>query len=358
MTETSLSLSTKRESFLKEYIATNVLPQRFINYGRNTKLSKCIGIIGPRGSCKSIAAAAMSIMDYLVAGWIVISNMEVKWGVRLGDLIAGYQSEELDKMALMKFDIKDKVAVLIDEVNIEFSESRRSMTNRNLIFNKILQQLRKRQMNMVYTVQHEMWIDNRLRWQTDLFIKTKDVCMKPGGIYLPYDFGEYASWKMFDMSGIFGQGSYSDTLTPIIDDWWFSAKRWWNTFNTNEIQGLDQDDYAGASAGGIELKRNSDIVKQEGNTSVLFDLFQEAHDNEYKFIEAKDLFRTVGATTKAGKDLVGSMIREMGIRYNQHRRAYVVPEFDLEKPETMKDLKGKTFIQQGSTLAEADKVSI
>jgi len=59
----NLDLSIKRESCLKQYVREQVIPQRFINYGRNTKLSKCIGIIGPRGSCKSITASAMGIID-------------------------------------------------------------------------------------------------------------------------------------------------------------------------------------------------------------------------------------------------------------------------------------------------------
>jgi len=333
--QTNLNLSTKRENYLKQYIREQVIPQRFINYGRNMKLSKCIGIIGPRGSCKSIAASAMGIIDYLIPGYKLVSNMSVQWALRLGTLIAAYRSDDLDKMELMKFNIEDNVAVLVDEVNIEFSEARRSMTNRNLIFNKILQQLRKRALNMIYTVQHEMWIDNRLRWQTDIFIKTQDVCLRPGGIYLPYDFGEYASWKLFDMSGIFGQGTYSDTYTPVIDGWQFSAKQWWNTFDTKQIQGIETEVYGGNGAEPIDIKRSEYVIKEQNNLARLYEVIQEFHDKGYELIEAEELWKALDITSKAGKNYVGSILRErMGIKYAN--RKYRIPQADLDRPETMK----------------------
>ena len=333
-TKINLAQSIKLENYLKSYVADRVIPQRFINFGRNTKLSKCIGLIGPRGSCKSIAAAAMGIIDYLIPGSKLISNMEVKWGLRLGDLLVGYRSEDLDKMELMKFNIEENVAVLIDEVNIEFSEARRSMTNRNLIFNKILQQLRKRSLNVIYTVQHEMWIDNRLRYQTNVFIKTQDVCMMPGGIHLPYDFGEYASWKVFDMSGIFGQGSYVDTHVPVIDGWSFSAKQWWNTFDTKQIQGIDQDEYGKYGAEPMTFKRSGEIIAAGNNSRVLLDTIQELHDKGFTWVDSEDFYKLVGAETRTMRNELGSILKGYGI-YNRNNR-FNIPDIDLANPETMR----------------------
>ncbi len=337
-TKLNLSLSTKRESYLKQYIREQVIPQRFINWGRNTKLSKCIGLIGPRGSCKSIAAAAMGIIDYLIPGSKLVSNMSVEWGLRLGNLLVAYQSEDLDKMELMKFNIEENVAVLIDEVNIEFSEARRSMTNRNLIFNKILQQLRKRSLNVIYTVQHEMWIDNRLRYQTNIFIKTQDVCMRPGGIYLPYDFGEFASWKLFDMSGIFGQGSYADTLVPVIDGWQFNAKQWWNTFDTKQIQGIE-DVYGGEGAEQMKLERSDYVIQGENNLSTLQDTIEEFHNAGRTLVKTKELYEALGITTHKGKNYVGGLLKQLGVKYQPWNSSYRIPEADLDRPETMKGTK-------------------
>lgn len=336
--EINLSQSIKKESFLKRYISENVYPKRFLNFGRNTKLSKCIGIIGPRGSCKSIAASAMGIMDYLIPGYKLISNMNVRYAVKLGDLLAIYESAELDKMELLKFNFEDNVAALIDEVNIEFSEARRSMTNRNLIFNKLLQQLRKRAMNLIYTVQHEMWIDNRLRWQTDIFIKTKDVCLKPGGIYLPYDFGEYASWKIYDMMGIFGQGTYPETMKPVIEDWRFHAKRWWGTFDTKQIQGLDAENY-GKDEDDIKIKRTEHVIQTERNYAEVYDIMQKLNNEGITSIKTDELWKKLNVTTHKAKIYVSKILKEMGVIYAPWAKSYTIPETNLDRPETLKKVE-------------------
>ncbi len=335
-TKINLAQSIKQENYLKSYVADRVIPQRFINFGRNTKLSKCIGLIGPRGSCKSIGAAAMGIIDYLIPGSKLISNIEVKWGLRLGDFLVGYASEELDKMEMMKFNIEENVAVLIDEVNIEFSEARRSMTNRNLIFNKILQQLRKRSLNVIYTVQHEMWIDNRLRYQTNVFIKTQDVCMMPGGIHLPYDLGEYASWKVFDMSGIFGQGSYVDTHVPVIDGWNFSAKQWWNTFDTKQVQGIEQAAYGGDGEHPLWLKRSGEIEREENNNAQLSDLILDLHNKGITEVPSEKMYASFGITAIQDKKNLGAQLKKLGIQYIAWKKAYRISNVDLENPETMR----------------------
>lgn len=255
-TEINYSKSIKRESSIKKFVRGVLLPapaNRYFNWGRNVKLSKCIGIIGPRGSCKSLSAAAISVMDGFVPGYKVVSNMGIRWGIKLGDYAVGYSSQDLDKAALLNFDIESNLFIVTDEVNIEFSEARRSMTNRNLIFDKIIQQLRKRSLNVIYTVQHEMWIDNRLRWQTDIFIKCKDICLKPGGLHLPFDFGEFADWRIYDMTGIFGHGAYQDTGRPLVDECRFHGKQWWGTYDTNQIIGGDEIQY-----GSMDIKRTKE----------------------------------------------------------------------------------------------------
>lgn len=280
------------ESYLKRYVRENLLTEkrnRFFNWGKLKKLSKCIGLIGPRGSCKSVAAAAIGILDGLVPGFKVISNMAIKWGVKLGDYIVGYASEDLDKAALLNFDIDSDVWIVVDEVNIEFSEARRSTTNRNLIFNKILQQLRKRKLNLIYTTQHEMWIDNRLRFQTDVFIKTRDICLQPGGIYLPYEFGEWAEWNIYDMAGILGKGSYADHGIKYAQGLRFNARRWWNTFDTLEIQGEDESIYGKGQFGQMEYQQTEE-AKNMGwiweKVQHLIENYEAELDKRYEISEA------------------------------------------------------------------------
>lgn len=227
--------------YLKRLVAERVLPDRFINYYPNNKLSKVIGFIGPRGSMKSLSASAMTIIDYLIPGYNVWSNMNIGWGLDyLGEKLI-YQTQDLNKKKMMNFNLENGL-VFVDEINLEFSEARRSMTNKNLTFNKLIQQIRKKQINMIYTVQSELWIDNRLRWQTDIFIKCQDSRMRPGGNRLPHLWGEVGYWSIYDMSGILGAGSYFQTQRPV-KTLKFYGKQWWNTYNTFETQAEDDEDY-------------------------------------------------------------------------------------------------------------------
>lgn len=334
---TNLDLSIRMENYLKHYVRENLIPYRFLNFDRLTKLSKCIGLIGPRGSCKSLTAAAMGIVDYLIPGYKLISNMEIKWALKMANYIVGYQSNELDQAEFLNFDIEDSVAVMVDEVNIEFSEARRSITNRNLIFNKILQQLRKKKMNLIYTVQHEMWVDNRLRYQTDFFIRCQDICLKPGGIYLPYDFGEFATWTIYDMSGYLGQGSYQETGKPVIENWKIPSKRWWGCYDTDLIQGEDGGIYGGPVSGGpVELKRSEYIVRESENNALIFDTLKQLHDDGIDELPSHKLYKMLGVTTHKGKVYVGKILKGMGIEYHTWNKHYVIPAADLDRPETMK----------------------
>lgn len=306
----------------RRYVSEHLLPYRLINWGRNTGLSKCIGLVGPRGSGKSLSASAMGVLDYLIPGYNVISNMNLQYAVNINGNIINYQSEKLDKMEFMRFDIPNKTAVMVDEVNIEFSEGRRSMTNRNLIFNKIIQQLRKRKLNVIYTVQHEMWIDNRLRWQTDVFIKCQDVCMKPGGIYLPYDFGEFVSWKIYDMSGIFGRGVYADSETPLFDGLRFAGKQWWNTYDTDEIQEGDEGKYGKAN-----VDESPYVQKKREEIADIQSKVLELHNDGIEAISSPELARILGVFPKKVKDI----LLTCGVTYNPYLNKYEIDPYDLEK---------------------------
>jgi len=306
------------ESYLKKIVKTHILPEpqnRFFNWGRLKKLSKCIGLIGPRGSCKSLAAAAIGVLDGLVPGHIVVSNMAIRWGLKLGDMVVGYSSQELDKAEMLNYNLDKNIWVVVDEVNIEFSEARRSSTNRNLIFNKLLQQLRKRQINMIYTTQHEMWVDNRLRFQTDIFIKTKDICLRPGGMYLPYDFGEFAEWRVYDMTGIMGRGSYLEHGQRYADGLRFNGKQWWNTYDTLEIQGEDEATYGKAEFGNLETEK----TKEAQEWGWIYEKIQNICENPDRYLNNRLEMRELDTylyldINISQQDKTKAKLKELGIK--------------------------------------------
>lgn len=214
--------------------------------------------------------------------------MPIHWGLRLGDYTVAYKSEDLDKAALLNLDIEGDILAIVDEVNLEFSEARRALTNRNLIFNKLLQQLRKKRLDLIYTVQNEMWVDLRLRWQTDFFILTKDIKLKPGGISLPFAFGEIAEWSVYDMPGYLGRGSFQQTLRPAIVTN-FLGKKWWGTFDTNQLQAEDELSYgrqkAPKEAWGWFYEKIAALVSNAGKDT----LIPPTYLWEFLEIEEKDI---------------------------------------------------------------------
>jgi len=291
---------------------------------------------------KSLTGSAMTVVDYLVPDYDVWSNMRIVWGLRLGDYIIGYSTKELDKAELLKLQVGSGM-LFVDEVNLEFSEARRAMTNRNLTFNKLLQQLRKKTLNLIYTVQHEMWVDDRLRFQTDVFIRCQDILLKPGGLSLPYEFGTYCDWTIFDMSGYLGSGSYYDTGKPHSTKR-FYGRRWWNTFDTLEVQGEDEETYGKSKQmGSPQFTKPDYIIKEQDEFGFLREMFQDLQTQGLDIVRKEELWSVLGITKLGDKQRFGNYItRDMKIKTTSSRDAYLIPQVNLDKPETIK----KSILQQ------------
>ena len=168
--------------------------------------------------------------------------MDIKFGVQVGDMLAGYESQPFTKRQLLKMELSGGY-LFLDEINVEYSEARRTQSNRNIGFSTVMQMLRKKKLNLVYTVIDEMWIDPRLRELTSIFIKCRDLALKPGPNFLAYDLGSYVEWTVYDMIGILGKGAYADTH-EAHGQYCFDARRFWNSYDTDKVQG-DEEEYYG-----------------------------------------------------------------------------------------------------------------
>lgn len=241
-TDVDIEKSIRYEVPLKRYIREQLFRTRIFNYGKVKKLPKVMGFVGPWGSGKSISGAGVTILDYMVDGYTVFSNMDIRFFVRVGDMVAGYHTEPLVKADLFKLQLYDAL-LFVDEINIEFADSRRAISNKNLQFSKVIQLIRKRHLNMIYTVISEMYVDNRVRDMTSLFVKCGDILLMPGNLGQPFDFGERISWKVYDMMGILNKGSYHYTKEPAVETI-FNAKRFWRTYDTDLVQGEGQTSYS------------------------------------------------------------------------------------------------------------------
>lgn len=130
-----------------------------------------VAFTGPRGGGKSLTMAYWTGRFYLLKGINCWSNMPIK--VPLKDEV--YTASDLNTADLFTMEEKLRNGLLcIDEI-ARWVNSRRSGTNRNLVFDFIMQQIRKLSLSVYYTVQDITWVDLRLRFQTDIEVYCRDA---------------------------------------------------------------------------------------------------------------------------------------------------------------------------------------
>ena len=181
-------LTEKREIAKEDLL--KLIPKLHINQGNYLFYQEyldreyVLGTIGDRGGGKSGTDAVVSFVDFMLRGKPVWSNMKIQCDIFVGDEsareaglgsggVAHYESLPLEKGALLKLDERYRDGCLvIEEINVQYSNVRRFMSNTNVDFNEVCQQLRKFKTSMIYNVIDEMFIDSQLRALTDIFIKT------------------------------------------------------------------------------------------------------------------------------------------------------------------------------------------
>lgn len=188
-----------------------------------------IGLIGLRGDGKSASGACLSLIDYMLEGIPVWSNMNVKcdlqidnetaqkYGLGYGGVVH-YATQELEKETLLRLDDRYRRGCLfIDEINIQYANVRRAMANTNVDFNIVIQQLRKFGTSLIYTVIDEMFIDPQLRTLTDVFIKSEETALSAEGLLLKKQPGFDFKWLIYPMSGylVGREKSYYVTKKPL-----------------------------------------------------------------------------------------------------------------------------------------------
>lgn len=216
-----------------------------------------VGYVGPRGSGKSCGGAALTIYDFLLRQMPVFSNMDISVLVRYKEASKMFQTVSLDKTSLL--DVRDQeqmyrnCLIFVDEANMELAESQRTMGNRALWFSYALQQARKRNLSLIHTEQSEYHITERLRFQTNLFISTKDAAYQHGKPKWG-SLGRHSLWKVHDYSGVVTGEPYDGQ--PIYEGT-FHNTPFWHSFDTRQIQSGDTEL--------PNLKKKSDISITPGD---------------------------------------------------------------------------------------------
>jgi hypothetical protein len=226
---TNAAPSLTREDILKKIVGLELKP---IFKRQHLHREVIIGLVGLRGDGKSGSGAVIAMLDYLMNGEPVWSNMAIGASINVDDATARkwtngtmkhggtvtFRSQPLDKEGLLRFDPRyNHGCYFVDEINMEFAESRRAMSNTNLYMDRVAQQLRKYQNSLIYTVINEMFVDSRIRELTDIFIRCEDTALSMEGLAARKPTGVDFKWTIYPMSGYMlgREQSYYVTKKPL-----------------------------------------------------------------------------------------------------------------------------------------------
>jgi hypothetical protein len=339
------------------------IPQYEVNNGcalfkrHYMKVPLVIGAIGIKGSGKSGTISVISLLDDLLEGKPVRSNLEIKAEYDISDAIAQqyglphggsveFHSEPVDKKRLLRFTPEYQgCALVLDEINVEYAESRRSPSNVNLWFNDLDQQLRKLQMPLYYSVIHEMWIDPRLRDMTDIFIKCDDPAISPQGIINQVPEGLQTKWTIYDMTGKLTGVSYLEARKPLPPRY-LQLRQWWGIWDTAKRQAKEAGQYTfkmqetDQVTSGVSVKP-SKVVEQEQNEwgwldESLTEIMQEMREDGRKEISRPELFARLGITPSERLRVGTELKYRLKTRYSSGNSFYQIPQADLSVPESMR----------------------
>lgn len=285
---------------------------------KNIKKDLIIGFIGSRGGGKSSSAAVTSLVDFDLDGCQVFSNMQVGLDILVSEQnirdfssdfgysmtgvpegIYHFRTKPLDLARLLLFDPEYVGGcLLVDEINVEFSEARRSMSNTNLLSNRVVQELRHLQCSMLYTSLSEMYVDSRIRENTDGFCKCLDLANTPSGISTNKKTGEDFSWKGYYMDSCFNGESYYNT-NKVAFEAVLHFTPWQGIHSTLQYQGQDMKkfgiDLKNASRKdilpGMDIKQAPAVDEFREKWGWLADLVEQYRNNGWVEVECEKFWR-------------------------------------------------------------------
>lgn len=325
-------LKTK-EDVLKRIIALNF---DYVLYHKYLNRECVIGAIGDRGGGKSAATSTWGFINFMLDDLPVWSNMEISFGIQVGNEIVKeatgglvktggmvvYKSLPLDKVALLRLDDTYRNGCLvIEEINVQFANARRFMANTNIDFNEVCQQLRKFNTSLAYNVIDEMFVDSQLRALTDVFIKTYDKAFELNNIIHETAKGNDFSWRVYPWTGYFAgeENKYSVTKKPLPPV----------TFHFTKLHGLfdstkhqEKGIYSQSRA-----ESSKEITEYMDEWQWLVDKVKAIKEAGYEFIEPVKLPRLIGRPISRQ---IREHLKEWGIAYDRTTQCYAVNDFDLE----------------------------
>ncbi len=278
-----------------DYLLDLYFPLKYFRVGSYKEMVMVLGFIGSRGSGKTCSAVAVAVCDFLLRGLPVWSNVPIEVKVIYKDAVKYYSSNPLSELDMLDLTTDyGSGCVVYDEINMEAAEATRFSSSANLAFSYALQQIRKRQLTLLWTCQGWNWVDNRLRWQSDYVIACREGMFEKN-INTPA-MGHKSVWRVHDLSGISGKFDFDYELKHhFISDFLTSKhlmylRPWWGAYSTELLQG--QENYM--SKYKVSMKEKASVASQTLGEPVKVDLPEVSNT-------VGELVQAVIAEVSAGK---------------------------------------------------------
>lgn len=298
------------------------------------------GTIGDRGGGKSGTDAVLSVVDFMLTGKKVFSNMAIKCDIAIDDVtaqkyglrsggIAHYESLPLEKDALLKLDDRYRdCCLIIEEINVQYSNVRRFMSNTNVDFNETCQQLRKFKASLLYNVIDEMFIDPQLRALTDIFIRTYDTAFDLDALASKKQLGLDFCWQIYPMSGYLRgeQGRYG--VTKKSEKAYFHFGPWRGIYDSGQHQekgrysmNKKEREKEEALKAQVSAESSEDIKKEINQWQWLIDGVRKLKRSGVEFLEAHQLWQVLQVVENGyTPTIIGRMLPNFGItRHHQNK---------------------------------------
>lgn len=308
-------------------------------YGKGHYNAYVIRFCGARGSGKSLLLAMMATHDLLHGNkvWsnmpIVVTPNAMKWGLRKSNVPkelvdkwcrskAGYIGRKtlpLDWDALYTLSEElEQGTVIIDEAQY-FSDSRSALSLKNKLLNAIVMQVRKRSLNLYYSVKQGDWVDKRLSYETDVQVDCMSGHLSQWGRQRSLPAGEIIDVKFWDLSGVV-TGHATDWRNPYCRPFKIGAygnmHMFWDSYDTAKAVDLEEmmtPVKMDMQARVISNKRNGDEIKQ-----ALFHVASSMVEAGTVEIGTRDFENVANKMGIEGKmQSLGRYLRDMGITRKQ-----------------------------------------
>ncbi len=268
---------------------------------------------GPRGAGKTeymtyIAEKAAYLYDRRI-----ISNYPIKLLLvyrKGGSKIIESEPLDLGKLLMFDADYQD-VIICLDEAP-QIINRLATMTWKNRLLDLWIQQIRKARASFLYAAQNENWVDNELRWQTDIMVKCRDFSRRYPAA--GYKHGAMISVQMLDKSGQWTGYSYEER-PRIVKQKRVLLEPIWGTFDTyHELDVFESLKKAELNVGKYKVGHPDEEVPDYG--SMVFPVLEEIMGKKgKKRIKAKEFYQVCGIGGD-DKRKVGMILGSLGAERN------------------------------------------